>query len=159
MSQHILFVCTGNICRSPMAEYLMRHLLGADATCTVGSAGTCALPGCPASEGAQHVLRELGLDPSPHRSRQLTADLIDAAELIVVMTELHREQIDACYPAAREKTHRLNAFGPGGHGGDVRDPIGSPVGVYRQVRDEIYSVLPAVKIYMQQHDSSERRNT
>lgn len=88
-------VCTGNICRSPMAEGLLRRRL-AERDCTdveVISAGTWAYEGNPASEGARGVFRARGWDLQPHRARELTADLLREADLVVGMTSVHRREI------------------------------------------------------------------
>ncbi|MBM4162889.1 MAG: hypothetical protein FJ222_00350, partial [Lentisphaerae bacterium] len=81
----VLFVCTGNTCRSPMAEALLRQALGADAGWEVASAGLCAIPGLPASGGAVAALRDAGGDLSAHRSRLLTPALVRQAAVIVAL--------------------------------------------------------------------------
>src|ERR671939_243844 len=95
MTMNLLFVCTGNTCRSPMAEVLMREALtarGVDSV-TVSSAGTGAWDGAPASEGAYLVGLEHGLDLSGHRARLLTRDIARGADLILVMSGHHLARI------------------------------------------------------------------
>ena len=149
MSQHmILFVCTGNICRSPMAEYLLRERLPDDSAWIVRSAGLFAGRGMLASRPAIDVLMEKGIDISAHRSRQLSNDLVDAATLIVVMTASHNEQVRAVFSGAQTKVYSLKFFDPAADG-DVGDPIGSAVNVYRRARDEIDAALPGLISFLE----------
>jgi len=145
----LLFICTGNICRSPMAEYLMRRRLGARSLWRVASAGLSTFDGQPASEPGVAALAEQGIDMRPHRSRLLTRDLVDAASILVVMTASHRDQILGQYRDAREKIFLLRSFAPGARSGDIEDPIGSPGDVYRATRDAIDAALPGLQEFMQ----------
>lgn len=144
----VVMVCTGNVCRSPMAEVLLRHWLGPDTEWEVCSAGVSAVNGAPASEATVTVLAEKGLDASSHRSRMLDAGLVDAADLIVVMTHDHQQIVRQRFPAARGKVFLLKSFGPGGRDEDIDDPIGMPVDVYRHVRDEMNAVMPDLVLCM-----------
>ncbi|TMG80394.1 MAG: low molecular weight phosphotyrosine protein phosphatase, partial [Betaproteobacteria bacterium] len=95
MIQHVLFVCTGNICRSPLAASLLeRALTERGIEVTVSSAGTGAWDGAPASEGAYLVGLERGLDLSGHRARLLTRELVERADLILTMARHHRARVD-----------------------------------------------------------------
>ena len=143
----IMFVCTGNVCRSPMAEYLLRQRLGPGADWEVCSTGTSAMSGMTASFSAVEVLNEGGIDLSPHRSRPLTRELVDTASLIVVMAAGHRDFIRTVYPDAVEKVFLLKSFDQG-HQGDVEDPIGMTADTYRQIRNEIERALPGVMSFM-----------
>jgi protein-tyrosine phosphatase len=99
-------VCTGNICRSPMAEGLLRLRL-LERGCTdvdVVSAGTWAYEGNPASVGALDVFRARGWDLEPHRARELTVELVREADLVVAMTSVHRREILELDPDAATKT-------------------------------------------------------
>ena len=143
----LMFVCTGNVCRSPMAEYLLRDRLGPEADWEVCSAGTSAGHGMQASDSAVETLREKGLDLSPHRSRPLSRELVDAASLIVVMTAGHRDFIAATFPGAMEKVFLLRSFDPLGSG-DIDDPIGMEIDTYCGVRDDIERCLPGLIAFM-----------
>src|SRR5947209_6644699 len=105
-------VCTGNICRSPMAEVLLASRLrerGIDAR--VESGGTSALVGCPADPMAQELLRARGLDLSRHRARQLTPDLVRGFDLVLAMEPEHQRFLEAIDPTARGRVHRLGRVG------------------------------------------------
>lgn len=109
----ILFVCTGNTCRSPMAEVVARDGLRRRGwrTVEVASAGTSAVEGMPASPGARGAARMSGLDLSMHRSRLLDAAAVEAADLILVMTESHRSRVAALGGA--ERSALLGGMAPG----------------------------------------------
>ena len=95
----LLLVCTGNICRSPMAEAIARRLLasrGRDDV-TVASAGTAAQDGAPASEGAYLIALEHGLDLSAHRARQITTDLVADADLVLGMRDRKSTRLNSSH--------------------------------------------------------------
>lgn len=127
----IVFVCTGNTCRSPMAAGLARHILDGDGDrgTLVLSAGVHALPGVPATEEAVEALAEEGIDISRHRARRLTPELAEQASLILTMTGSHKSEVLRVAPRAESKTFTLTEYT--GLSGDLTDPLGQPLAVYR----------------------------
>jgi glycine hydroxymethyltransferase len=134
----ILFICTGNICRSPMAEGLMRHALNGT-NVRVLSAGVGAGHGQPPSGHSVRALQEWGIDIGHQRSQPLTAELVAQADLILGMTQNHVEAVLMMYPEAAEKVHRLRDFDPqlDDYDRDICDPIGGSYEVYLACRDQI----------------------
>jgi tRNA threonylcarbamoyl adenosine modification protein (Sua5/YciO/YrdC/YwlC family) len=138
----LLFVCTGNTCRSPMAEVLMRACMGSPARWRVRSAGTLATAGQPASRLAQQAVAEFGLDLAQHRSRPVTADMIEEARLVVAMGQGHVDHVAARCPRASEKLVLLRRFARQTDSLDVADPVGGSLALYRHCRDAINACLP-----------------
>lgn len=128
----ILFVCTGNSCRSPMAELYFAELCrrAGRSDFQAESAGTCTGNGGALSRGAAGVMRSLGIDGSGFRSRCFTPELAEEADLIVAMTASHRADILARAPGAAAKVRLLLDFDGGG---DVPDPFGGGDARYRAV--------------------------
>ena len=133
----LIFVCTGNTCRSPMAEGLLKHLLGPDCGWEISSAGVCAGNGFPASANAVAAMREKGIDIAAHRSTHLSAEQLETADLLVTMTRGHRDAIVAIAPECAGKVFLLKSFGIAQCPTDIYDPVGEALDVYRRVRDEI----------------------
>lgn len=107
----ILTVCTGNICRSPLAEQLLARRLGDIDGITVESAGSHAMIGAPMSEQSQEIARGLGVpNPSDHRARQLTEGVLDSADLIFAMARDHRRTIVETNPRVARRVFTLLEF-------------------------------------------------
>jgi len=146
----VLFVCTGNTCRSPMAEGAFRALLrqnGLGDEFDVASAGVAAVNWGTAVAEARDAAWERGIDISGHRPRQLTARLTHEADIIVVMTEGHRQRVALLNPEAAERTFLLRKIGAELQGRqpigtrDLDDPIGRPAAAYRRTLKTIQSEL------------------
>ena len=133
----LLFVCTGNTCRSPLAEAIARRIAaerGLDIE--VGSAGTSAWEGAPASDGSLLVGIERGLDVNGHRARQLTREMVAETDLLIAMGPHHLERIEAL--GGEGKSYLLTTYAS--HGESTRpvsDPMGGDLSVYRATTDEL----------------------
>jgi len=135
----ILFVCSGNILRSPFAEGSLRKVLGdiGHANVSIASAGTLGLNGYLADPAARTLALERGFDLQGHRSRGLTTEDLVRADLIVVMEQMHKDFVAALDVAAAARTRLVREYEKEGQGAkvpDLRDPIGKP-------RDEIVAIL------------------
>lgn len=142
---HILLVCTGNTCRTPMAEALLRSLAARRGLTdlVVSSAGTGAWDGAPASEGAYLVGLEHGLDLSAHRARLLSPELAESADLILTMSRSHRQRALGVTP--EEKVHVLGEYaGFTGESAEVPDPYGGDIADYRETYHRLEQMLEAV---------------
>jgi protein-tyrosine-phosphatase len=140
----ILFVCTGNTCRSPMAEAMMRRMLEEKGVTEieVTSAGTGAFEGAPASEGAYLVGLENGLDLSAHRARRITQAMVSEADLILTMSPHHRDR--AVDLGGGGKVFLLGHYaGRNGEDSQVNDPFGADLDEYRTTFRELTGLLQA----------------
>lgn len=146
----ILFICTGNSCRSVMAEGLMRKRLyeiGKN-DIAVASAGTMAMKGLPPTDETVKVMREADVDVSESRTKNVTSDMIKNADLILAMEPMHKDSVLKHVPQASSKTFLLKAYGneskllPKGY--SVQDPIGKPLEFYRATRDDINAEIERI---------------
>src|SRR2546426_1757264 len=152
----ILFVCTGNVCRSPMAEGIFRHAVKGRGDFRVLSAGVGAIEGQPPSAHAVQALAELGIDISPQRSRMLTAELVNQADYIFGMTHGHVDAINLLYPQATEKTFLLREFDEtlDVFEKDISDPIGGSYEVYLNCRDQIEQGIASLIRFIEQGEGA-----
>lgn len=160
--KNILLVCTGNSCRSPMAEVILKKLLKdrpgkSSKEIKVTSAGTWGSEYAGATREAIQVVKEKALDLSSHKSKKLTADLIEEADIILVMTSLHKEEIINKFPESKSKVFVLREYADFTNDDlqftrhasrvtchDIQDPIGQSVEVYRKTAQLIEDSLKKI---------------
>ncbi|HSV14329.1 MAG TPA: Sua5/YciO/YrdC/YwlC family protein [Tepidisphaeraceae bacterium] len=141
----ILFICSGNTCRSPMSEAIARNVIAKKLNVpeadlerkgiNVISAGSFAMPGARATQQGVEALREMGIDLTRHRSRPLSVELIHQADWIYGMGRSHVQAVRSLVPSAADKAQTLNPDG------DIEDPIGSDVAVYRDLAGQLRSLI------------------
>ena len=148
----ILFVCTGNVCRSPMAEGIFRQAIRGRGNYRVLSAGLGALEGQPPSSYAVQAVKELGIDISDRRSRALTPEMVQQADYIFGMTHSHIDTVMLLYPQAAEKTFLLREFDEtlDLFEKDISDPIGGSYEVYLNCRDQIEQGIASLLRFIEQ---------
>lgn len=145
--KRVLFVCTGNTCRSPMAEALFRHAVIDRPHLLVASAGIMARDGAPASAETISVLNEMNIPLERFRSHQINASIIEKADEVFVMTEAHLISLERAYPSQARKFHLVSEFidDPNAHiDGDVPDPFGMGAKAYADVARMLQNAIPNI---------------
>lgn len=142
MSKRILVVCTGNVCRSPMAAALLRARIISDGKGDIyhiESAGTWGANGEPATAHAQEVMRARGLSLRDHRAQTITPEMVRQADLVLVMTRNHRDALAAEVSDARRKLHLFSELC--GLEYDIPDPYGNSLETYAQCADALAQLI------------------
>ena len=138
----ILFVCTGNTCRSPIAQAMASYLAGKiDVTIEADSAGLMVIPGSKVSKYSVDAVTEYGIDISSHIPKAITSELLDNADLIITMTKAQKDLIIKSIPYYSEKVKNLGEYSING---DIIDPYGADFNTYKecamQIKDAIVSL-------------------
>jgi protein-tyrosine phosphatase len=134
--KRILFICTGNICRSPMAEGFLKKM---HSDFSVSSAGISSMDGWNAMPEAIEVMQDYRIDISGHRARQVTEEMVRDADLILAMARHHREMLKNTFQEAEGKIFTLKEYA--GTGTDIEDPYGSSKDFYELIAEEILGAL------------------
>ncbi len=141
----ILFVCSGNTCRSAMAEGIAKKLLAKrNMEWEIASAGTLGLEGHSASINAVLVCEKSGVDISDHSSRGLTADLLSKFDYIFGMENAHVQYVKWLAPEVRGRTFLLGGYGKRTEGKEIPDPVGRDIDFFREIRDEIRTEIDRI---------------
>ena len=136
----VLFVCTANICRSPMAMAIWQYKVADEfRNWVIESAGTWALVGEPAAQNTQFVLANMGLDVGSHRARSVSRELLGQFKLILTMERGHKEALQTEFPEARERVYLLSEMIDEKF--DIRDPYRGPIIEYQDTEKEIEKIL------------------
>lgn len=135
--KRVLFVCTGNTCRSPMAEALLRHY--GKENFEAKSAGVFANPGSDASLYAKNALAEKGIKAT-HASQQITEELLEWADMVLTMTESHKQLVIGHYPSAGKKVYTFYEFVEG-TSKDISDPFGGSLAIYQSTLVEMEKLV------------------
>lgn len=138
MKSKILFVCSGNICRSPLAEGLLKYYITSSGNLNendfkIFSAGTLELGPMPVSEKSAIVASEYGVEINTHISKHIDRESADEAERIIVMAKKHKDYIENAFPLSAGKVEFLSNFGNPGSNEDISDPIGEDLDYYRKI--------------------------
>lgn len=138
----VLFVCTANICRSPIAMGMLRQMLSEkkiQGDWQVDSAGTWGLEGDPAAVGSLAVMNSMGINISDHRARRVDSGLLNSYDLILTMERGHKEALCMEFPEFSSRIYMLSEMA--GEKSDIEDPYGGPYSGYEQAAEDIQQFL------------------
>ena len=154
----VLTICTGNVCRSPMAARLLQHALDAEtgpiSKLQVASAGVAADHGQPASENSVAALESVGIDLGKHRSQPLSTDLVDQAFAIFGMTQSHLDILQSYFPELPKRVHLFREFIGKNADPEIPDPFGADYKAYKACLDAMVEAIPSVVAYLKREYSS-----
>lgn len=140
----ILFLCTGNVCRSPMAEGYFNHKIKESGSCdySSSSAGIFGLENQSASDNSIIAMHEIGIDISDHKSQTFKKDMFENYDLILTMGVQHKESLITKQPDYKDKVFTLKEFvSPQILDKDISDPFGQNLEVYKKTRDIIFKYI------------------
>jgi protein-tyrosine-phosphatase len=139
---NILFVCSANMCRSPIAEALFRHLIElgkVNSDWEAASAGIWAFDGNRAAEGVVRAMQRRGINIRAHRAQSIRSELVKGSDLILTMEGNHKEALQAAFPKYKDRIYLLTEMVGLSH--DIRDPIGGSAADYDDTVDELERLL------------------
>ena len=156
----IVMVCTGNICRSPMAERLLIQMLPNDlkARISVKSAGTNALHGHQAADYAVKTMAQIGIDLKDHRACQLTKAMERRADILLAMENRHLEFIKSLHGWGKPKAKRIGEFASGDDSPEIDDPYGLPLEMYQACVDALRPCLQGLVAWLRNEMAPEEPN-